>query len=110
MSIQYSGQSGKEYSYECYKVGDKFKKSPGNFIFAKKVQSNGLIPVYIGESDDMSDHFYRNCRSMPSIHHQGAHHICVHYSAESKEKRQAEAWDLMEHWRPQCNKETRWNF
>lgn len=105
--VKFRGQSGREYSYECYHMGDHFKKSPGNYIFAKKVQSTGYIPVHIGHASDMSDHFYSHCRSMPCIYHEGAHYVCVHYNHDTEEERQAEAWDLMEHWRPQCNIETK---
>lgn len=105
--VKFRGQSGVEYSYECHHVGEHFEKRPGNFIFAKKVQSTGLIPVHIGQVKDMSDHFYNQCRSMPCIYHEGAHYVCVHYNHDTEQERLAEAWDLMEHWRPQCNRETK---
>jgi hypothetical protein len=105
--VKFRGHSGKEYSYLCYHVGEHFKELPGNYIFAKRVQSTGFIPVYIGQSENMGDHFYNSCRSMPCIYHMGGHYVCVNYDNKSKEEREAEAWDLMTHWKPQCNVETK---
>lgn len=101
-TIDWDGQSGKTYRYWAYKLGSTFGKSPGNYVFAEETKSGGLVPIYIGQTDDLSERF-DNHHKMPCIRQNGATHICAHKSSAKEAQRRAEEADLISRWKPVCN-------
>ena len=100
-TVTWPGQSGKQYTYEVYRIGTNFNKVPGNYIFAKQTVT-GWIPIYIGETSDLSQRF-DNHHAMPCIKRNGATHIHAHKSSSDANVRRAEESDLIKRWKPSCN-------
>jgi hypothetical protein len=100
--IDWDGKSGKEYRYWIFKIGTKFSKSPGNYVIAKEVKPNEWSPVYIGQTDDLSEQF-KDHKNMECIQHRGGTHIHMHTSTNDEDTRLAEEKDLKLRWHPACN-------
>lgn len=100
--IDWEGISGKKYSYGIYPIGTTFKKVPGNYVFAKETKQNTFLPIYIGETEDLSERF-DNHHKMPCIKRNGATHITVHVGESSTTVRRAEEKDLIDKYNPACN-------
>jgi len=101
-TIKWPGQSGKEYTYWIYRIGTSYKSEPGNYIFAKETNPNTFKPIYIGQTDDLSERF-DNHHKMPCIRQNSSTHIHVHINAEGERQRLAEEADLINRWHPACN-------
>lgn len=101
-TIQWDGRSGRTYKYWIYKIGTTFEKAPGNYIFAKETKPNTFRPIYIGETEDLSERFDDH-HKMPCIKQEGATHIHVHKNTGGETARQAEEADLVGRWNPICN-------
>ena len=101
-TIDWKGISGKEYRYRIYPIGTTFKKVPGNYVFAKETKQGTFLPIYIGETDDLSERF-DNHHKMPCVVENGATHITVHVGETSATVRRTEEKDLREKYNPICN-------
>ena len=101
-TILWEGKSGKTYKYWIYPFGQTFSVAPGNYIFAKQTGPNPWIPIYIGETSDLSERF-DNHHAMPCIKRNGATHIHVHRNDDGEKVRRAEEADLIAKWNPACN-------
>ena len=79
-----------------------FKELPGNYVFAKRTASGGFVPIYVGETGDLSerfdDHHKKEC-----IIRRGATHLHAHTSSAEREKRAEEEQDIIVRWTPPCN-------
>lgn len=100
--IDWIGQSDTKYHYWIYPIDTTFDAVLGNYIFAKEIRSQEFIPIYIGETGDLSERFDDH-HAMPCIRRNGATHIHVHKSSEDQEVRRAEESDLIAKWNPVCN-------
>lgn len=100
-TINWPGQSTKEYTHTIYPVGTAFNDVGGNYIFARESSPNKWSPVYIGQTssfkDRFSDHHKADC-----VKRNGATHIHVHQNS-SENARLAEERDLIARWNPVCN-------
>ena len=100
-TVTWPGHSEKKYTYYVYKIGTPLKAAPGNYIFAKRT-ATGWIPIYIGETSDLSERF-DNHHKMPCIKRNGATHIHAHVNNSGVTARRAEESDLIKRWKPSCN-------
>ncbi|MDO8422318.1 MAG: hypothetical protein Q7S99_09155 [Parvibaculum sp.] len=101
----WTGASGKKYQYYVYKIGTKFKAVPANYIYTKISAANTWVPIYIGETSDLSvrildTHHQRDC-----ILRNGATHIHVHKSSATAQVRIDEETDLRKAHKPPCNQQ-----
>jgi len=102
-TITWEGTSGKTYKYWIYDIGyDNFDAVPANYIFTKETEPQTHRPIYIGETEDISERF-DNHHKIDCIKKNGATHIHAHKSSTSKETRCAEESDLIKKWAPVCN-------
>ena len=101
-TIRWSGLSGRQYEYRIYPLGANFKAVPGSYIFAKETSQGRHRPIYIGETEDLSERF-DNHHKMPCIRLQGATHIHVHQNDGGVAARRMEEDDLVNKWSPSCN-------
>jgi len=101
-TINWVGKLGTKYKYWIYKIDTTFTKSPANYVFAKKSTEGKFSNIYTGETGDISERF-DNHHKMPCIKREGATHICVHSSSESKEVRKKEEGDIIANYNPVCN-------
>ena len=99
-TIRWLGQSGQQYEYLIYPLGTNFKSAPGNYIFARE-QSNGFVPIYIGQTSDLAERFDYH-HKIGCIRKLEATHIHVH-SNTSQSARLNEERDLVQRWNPPCN-------
>jgi len=76
-------------------------ESPGNYVFAKETKTESFVPIYIGETGDLSERF-NNHHKMPCIRQHGATHIHVHTSSSFVSVRRVEESDLNDKWNPVC--------
>ena len=99
--IAWKGKSGIEYEYTaCYlETGGEFFPGAANYVFAREVEPNKFVPVYIGETDDLS-RLFDDHHMMRFIERHKATHICVRDSGRSEVERQQEKKDLLDYWRP----------
>ena len=101
-TIIWKGKSGEECKYWIYKLDDTHDAVPANYIFAKETSENYYVPIYIGETEDISVRF-DNHHKMPCIRKNGATHLHTHKSSEDKKVRCAEEADLIANYNPICN-------
>ena len=102
-TIVWEGASGKEYKYWIYDIGyANFDSVPGNYIFAKEAPPKTHSPIYIGETEDISERFDYH-HKIDCIKRNGATHIHAHKSSSAKETRCEEESDLIQKWTPICN-------
>jgi len=96
------GASGRKYRYTVYMFGTAFGPGPANYVFARETRPGHYVPVYIGQTDDLSAPF-DNPLAMQCIRLNRATHIHVKHSIELEEVRRAERSDLILKWNPTCN-------
>ena len=104
-TIIWKGKSGTEYKYWLYDLGDTHDAVPANYIFIKETKgtkANYFTPIYIGETEDISERFDSH-HKMPCIQRNGATHLCTHKSDADKKVRCAEESDLINNYNPTCN-------
>jgi len=100
--ITWRGKSGREYSYSIYSIETAFNAAPGNFVFAEEASPGLFLPIYIGQTADLSDRFDRH-HAMPCIRRNRAKFVHVHLNDGGEEARLKEARDLIARWDPPCN-------
>ncbi len=100
-TVDWGGKSGTTYKYWVFPIGHEFGEQPGNYIFAKQ-EGQQWVPVYIGETGDLSDRFDKH-HKMSCILENGATHIHAHKSSANEDTRRAEEADLVAGWNPPCN-------
>lgn len=98
----WTGQSGQKYRYAVYLFGTAFGPGPANYIFAREIRVGHYLPVFIGQTDDLSEPF-DNHLAMQCIRLNRATHIHVRHAAQREELRRAERSDLIAVWNPPCN-------
>src|SRR5580693_1203200 len=99
-SIQWRGQSGEEYTYYIWPRGAQVEQGPpGNFIHVKETADGVLLPVFIGQSDDLN-HRLMNPETQECVNANGATQLHLHASYASEQARQAEEADLIARWQP----------
>ena len=99
-TVVWGGRSGQKYTYYVYEIGTNLKAAGGNYIFAKVV-GGVWVPVYIGQTSDLSTRF-DNHHKMPCIRRNGATHIHAHLNALERD-RLAEEADLLAGRTTSCN-------
>ena len=104
MTCTWTGASGQPYQYWIYPIGAGWKNAPGNYIFAKETSPGKWTPVYIGETEDLSQRL-PNHDKLPLVARYGGTHIHAHTSAPSAVVRRAEEEDLIKNYSPPCNLE-----
>ena len=82
-------------------MGAPLKAVGGNYIFAKETSPKNWVPVYIGQTGDLSERF-DNHHKMDCAKRNGATHIHAH-TTKSKAARLDEETDLVRKWDPVCN-------
>lgn len=98
------GLSGTKYDYYVYPISTTFSdKKPANYLFAK-LENGRWHAVYAGETEDLSQRFDDH-HAMPCIKANGATHLHVHFSSDTRSERLAEEADIRKKWSPSCNKQ-----
>jgi hypothetical protein len=98
----WSGQSGKEYSYEVFPINASFQALPGNYIYAKQTEDGQWVPIYIAQTRGLHQRLEGHVRMDDAIE-KGATHIHAHYCSVGQAARCNEERDLVLQWQPVCN-------
>ena len=88
------GKSRRLYEYDVFPVGTTFKAVPANYIFTRETSPGMYDPIYIGETEDLSERF-DNHHKMPCIRREEATHIHVHKNDDGVMARRQEKRDLL---------------
>lgn len=102
--IDWPGKSGKLYRYWFVQSvsANGLSATGGNYLFVKKLQTNTLVPVYIGQADDLSKRLPSHERWGEAAR-SGASFIMAHTTPAGEGARLAEERDLIEKWDPLLN-------
>ena len=101
-TILIKGKSDTGYKYLIYDLGDTHDAVPANYIFVKETSKDIVKPIYIGETEDISERFDYH-HKMPCIKRNGATHLGTHKSSANKKVRCEEEADLVANYSPVCN-------
>lgn len=102
-TIDWQGASGTTYRYWIYPFWPSLKKgAAGNYIFAKETKPGYWLPIYVGETSDLSERFAGH-HKFGAARRQGATHIHVHLNTDEPQARRNEESDLIQKWHPPCN-------
>lgn len=101
-SINWPGQSGKEYLYTIHTIDTAFRPLPGNFIYAGRAEDGSWVPIYIAQTRDLHQRLEGHVRVSDAVQN-GATHIHAHYDSAGQAARCSEEHDLVLRWRPVCN-------
>ena len=99
------GASDREYEYLIYPIGTPFNDSPANYIFAKQTSGGSWTPIYIGQTNNLSD-CLADHEKMPCVKRHGVTHIHAHTGSLEAMIRKEEESALVAKWDPPCNKES----
>lgn len=97
------GKSGKKYRYSVHMFGTAFGPSPANFLFVREIRPGQFLPLYVGQTGDISEPF-KDFLALSCIQMSRATHIHVHFSVDNEAVRVAEQSDVIEQWSPPCNR------
>ena len=103
-SFNWPGASGKEYTYRIYPAGASFKSVPGNFILAREYEPGEWVPLYIGQTRDLSQRLEGHGHQESALQ-KGATHLHMHLSTAGQAARCEEERDLIRRWQPFCNEQ-----
>ncbi len=105
LEIYWSGKSGTKYRFWIYVRGPTFKEPcPGVYIYAKQTEPHRWAPpLYIGQTENvnerLTDHEKEEC-----VNRNSATHIHIRIVTDQKSRLAIEK-DLIEKWKPACNKQ-----
>jgi hypothetical protein len=103
-SIQWRGESGEEYTYYIWPRGSQVEQGPpGNFLHVKETEEGILVPVYIGQTEDLNRRLLSE-EMQKCVNTNGATQLHLHASFKGEAARMAEQADLMARWKPVCNR------
>ncbi len=101
-TIEWTGASGRSYRYWIYLPGTQFDAKPGNYCFAKEVSPGQYVPLYFGQTIDLSErldsHHKMGCARL-----RGLTHIMAKVNEGGEAARLREEADLIARWKPACN-------
>lgn len=100
-TCNWTGSSGKVYSYEMYLIDQGWNDVPGNYIFAKETTRGRWTALYVGQTESLSDRL-PNHNKRPSAIRNGATHIHAHVNRDVDARLTEEA-DLIKALQPPCN-------
>lgn len=101
------GQSGEVYRFKVYPLGTRLRKRGGLYVITSRFRNAGggyrHVPLYVGQSKDLSQPFEQHPSAEKTPHH-GGNCICIQLDA-SEESRLAKQQDLVATFHPLCNDE-----
>ena len=101
--IYWPGASGKKYGYWILGLDRTLKNVAGNYIYAKKNAKGNWVPVYIGETGDLSSRVLDGHHQEDCIRRNGATHIHAHTKPGGRQARLDEETDLRANFDTPCN-------
>ena len=105
----WTGQTGAPYSFGVYELSRTWQEQqtlftnelPAIYIFSR-LETNGHVPIYIGQTSDISTRFY-NHHELEDIKRSGPTHIHLHVNHNGEYARLSEERDLIGNYKPVLN-------
>ena len=105
----WTGQTGTPYSFGVYELSWTWQEQqtlftdelPAIYIFSR-LETIGHIPVYIGQTSDISTRFY-NHHKLEAISKSKPTHIHLHVNHDGEYARSGEERDLIGNYKPPLN-------
>jgi hypothetical protein len=101
-TTEWIGQSGRSYTYWIRPIGTELKNFPGNYIIAKTAFLGDWLPIFIGQTEDLSEDFDQHDKA-DCIRREQATHLHAHVNNGGQEARLTEETDLIARHSPPCN-------
>ena len=101
-TILWTGLSGKDYKYWIYDLNTELEQMPANYVFVKETQGGSYLPIFIGQTKNISEPF-QNHPKWTDIIANGATQICVRKSSPNERVRKVEESDLINKYKPVLN-------
>ena len=97
--------SGVGYAYIIYPINGTFPSAPGNYILAKETAA-GWVALYIGQTNNLRRRMFELARHerLECATRLGMTHIHVHVNSDGEHASRIEEMDLIERYRPACNR------
>jgi hypothetical protein len=102
-TVVWTGSNGTNYAYKVFHPSASWNDVPGNYIFAKRVQSGRWIALYIGETESLRARLTPSHEKWTNALRDGMTHIHAHTSNVLKSVRSGEELNLVQNYRPPCN-------
>lgn len=106
-TVQWNGQSGTQYKFEVYPIGQEFKPLSGVYVFCRPGKPGFLEALYVGETQSFYDRLntgLRNHDGFKSAQRAGATHVAVMQVANAPQRLRIET-DLRHGLNPVCNRQ-----
>ena len=100
-TCNWTGPSGKVYSYEIHPIDTTWNDVPGNYIFAKESSPRRWDAVYIGQTLSLKDRLFYH-EALPCIRRNGGTHTHIHVNRDSQARLDEES-DLLANYTTPCN-------
>jgi len=104
--IDWQGNSGRSYRYEFVDMSLPFRAVGGNYAFVRHLPNGNFIPLYFGESGDLSQRMPGHKVWAKALSF-GATHAMAHATPAGYLSRLAEEQDLIAYWNPALNTQHR---
>jgi hypothetical protein len=103
--MYWKDKSGREHRFWIYRRGTRFNEPcPGIYIYARETSPHKWVPIYIGQTQNVNVRLTKR-EQRECVDKHGATNI--HVSIVTSEKsRVAIAKDLIEQWKPLCNRQS----
>ena len=99
-TVNFTGASGKKYSFIAYATDTAFNEVGAVYIFTKQ-ENNSYAPLYIGQTDNLKERI-PNHEKWPCVRRNGVNSICVLSDSSQSSRLQTES-DLLDKRNPPCN-------
>lgn len=94
--------SGTKHPYKKYDLSTNFPSFAANYLFVKMTPAPGYIPIYAGQTGNMSERF-DNHHKMDAIRRAGATHILVFANSKGEKARLDHESNIIRVLKPKCN-------
>jgi len=103
--VDWPGASRKTYRYYVHPCDTGFKPTPANYIYSKLNSANEWVPLYIGQTGDLSKRPLDGHHREDCIRREGVTHILVHTSSANEQERLDEETDLRQNFDVVCSRQ-----
>jgi hypothetical protein len=101
--LLFTSKSGHQYEFYRYPLNVTFKAVPGIYIWVKQTKPGSYRPLYIGQSQDLSDRHSGGHHKEDDVRLGGATHICALATSGTPAQRLLQERDLIESYKPDFN-------
>ena len=105
MECEWTGSSGKKYTYTIYGKSTNWNEVSGNYIFAKETAPGRWRAIYIGETKSFKTRLTSSHEKLPCADRNGFTHYHAHTNSGGVAARRSEESDLIDKYDPPCNKD-----